>query len=687
MDAVAEALAGQDLLLVIDNCEHVAETTSAAIATILSRSRTVTILATSRESLWAAGEQRVDVGPLGLVGGRHSDAVRLFAERAAAARLGFEIDDDNESAVLEICATLDGLPLAIELAAARMASMTAVELRDRLDHRFRLLTGAPHQPERQQTLAAMVGWSYDLLDDRDRDLLETTSVFSGGFELSDLTAVGGENDEIEVLAHVDSLVRKSLMVAEPRDGHTRYRLLETIRQFCRDQLPDQRLDRLRTGHAAHFGREAALRWDRWNGPAWREVSDWVETELANLRAAFRWSAAQGPIEVATDVAAHAALMGVAVQRFETMGWAEELLDAATAADVARLPRLYTGAGYACFAGRPGPAAVNAHRAGELEAEGGYDPCEPGLSAFVEALARVYSGDLGRYVELTRAVATLPGSARAFGLPAYVDGLQASGRVEEAVELTEESVAAAREIGNPFWIAYALWTAGLAHSHADPRRALAAWDEGVDVVKAHGVHFFEGFLARDAARLHGAEGDTQTALELLATAIETFRNSGNIAQLTITLAIAPGLLERVGCLESAASVHAAITREPASVHHVPELTEVGDRLARRLGDDTFAARKVVGAALDLQDAAVHTREEVERARQALIDSGTQEERPGGLTRRQIEVLRLVADGLTTREISAALFISPKTADHHIQHIYTKLGISSGPPRPGGRSSTR
>ena len=145
---------------------------------------------------------------------------------------------------------------------------------------------------------------------------------------------------------------------------------------------------------------------------------------------------------ATDIAAHAALIGVSVQALETVGWAEELLGAATAADVPRLPRLYTAAGYACFAGRPGPAAEHAHIATLLEHEPSRDPCEPGLATFVEALARVYSGDLERYLELAGEVAALPGAARAFGLPALVDGLQASGRFDESVALTEESVTAA-----------------------------------------------------------------------------------------------------------------------------------------------------------------------------------------------------------------------------------------------------
>jgi predicted ATPase/DNA-binding CsgD family transcriptional regulator len=676
IDAVSDAVAGRRMLLVLDNCEHLAQATASAIQRILERSPTPHILATSRESLWVAGEQRVSVSPLDLDGGTDSDAATLFVERARAVRLGFGVDDaPTADAVIEICRTLDGLPLAIELAAARMASMSAIELRDRLEHRFRLLTGADHRPERQRTLEAMVAWSYDLLGDDERHVLLAASVFTGGFDLAGLVELTDGADEVGVLTLLDALVHRSLVVADPRDGATRYRLLETIRQFATDRLAvDGDGETIRDRHAALFGHAAAARWERWNGPGWRSASEWVETELSNLRTAFRWSVGRGDFDVATDVAAHAALIGAPAQLFETVTWAEELLDAATRADVARLPRLYTGAGFACFAGRPVSAAVHAHTATELETDPRYDPCEPGLAMFVEALARVYSGDLDRYVELAERVARLPGSARAYGLPAYVDGLQASGRVEEALALSEESVAAARNVGNPFWIAYALWTAGLAHANTDTQRALAAWNEGVDVVQQHRVDFFEGLLARDAARVHATAGEPDVALELFATAIESFQQAGNIAQLIITVALVPAVFEQLGHLEAAATLCAAITREPASVDHVHDLVDLSVRLEASLGQDEATRCSAIGSELDLNAAATYARGQIEIIRAELAHALT-DEPPGGLSRRELEVLRLIADGLSTREIAGRLFISAKTADHHIQHIYTKLAVSN------------
>jgi len=676
IDTIAESLSGRHLLLIIDNCEHVTTAAATAIEQILGRSATPKVLATSRESLWVAGEQRVSLSPLSLDGGVASEAATLFVARARSAELGFAIDEPmTAAAVIDICRTLDGLPLAIELAAARMASMTALELRDRLEHRFRLLTGGEHRPERQRTLERMVAWSYDLLSDPERTVLQTASVFAGGFDSATLAELMDDADEIEARARLDALVNRSLVVAAHRDGATRYRMLETIRQFAADRLADTgTLETQRDRHAALFAREASARWARWNGPGWRATSNWLALELANLRAAYRWSVVRGQLDVATDVAAHAALIGAPAQHFETVTWAEELLEAATAADVRRLPRLYAGAGFACFTGQPARAAERAHTATQLEILPGYDPCEAGLATFIEALAHVYSGDLEQYVELSERVAALPGPARAYGLPAYVDGLQASGRAAEAVALVEESIAAAEQLGNPFWIAYALWTAGLAYATTDPQRALTAWDAGVDVVRDHGVLFFDGLMAREAARVHAVDGHQGASLELFDRAIESFQQTGNIGQLIITVALVPRLFEQLDRLEPAATLHAAITQEPASLDHVHDLTALGDHLRAALGPDAFARCASAGSQLDLNAAATYARDQIALSRAELDRSG-RIHLPGGLSRREVEVLRLVADGLTTRDIASQLFISAKTADHHIQHIYTKTGVST------------
>jgi predicted ATPase/class 3 adenylate cyclase/DNA-binding CsgD family transcriptional regulator len=676
---VAEALSGRRLLMLLDNCEHVVDAAADAVAAILSRLDAPTVLATSRESLRVAGEQLMPVPPLALDGGTESAAVTLFLERARAVNPGFGLDDvASAEAVTEICHGLDGLALAIELAAARMVSLTPVDLRQRLlADRFRLLTGS----KRQRSLRETVGWSYDLLDDEERAVLQYASIFSGGFgvdAIANVMAADGVHagDTFDVLDRLDSLVRKSLVTASHSSGQVRYGLLETIRQFAENELSGLgTIGPARDRHARYFAREVTARWERWNGPGFREAVDWVDVEFANLRAAFRWSAARDDVETAADIAAHAVIVGVSAEMFETVGWVEEIIDAATAADVRRLPRVYTAAGYSCFTGRPEQAVTYAQAAARLETNSRYEAFEPGFANFIEALAQVYSGHLDKYVELTQKVAGLPGVARAYGLPGLVDGLQATGRVEEAMNLADEAVAAARKHGNPWYIAYALWTRGTAYARVDPARALTAWREGLAYVQQHRVHFFEGFIARDAALLKLVDADPEESLALFEAAIDSFRRVGNIAQLTITLASVTSLFERIDRPEAAGTLYGAITRQPGSEHHVPDLPDLAERIAKKLGADRFDECASTGAAMDLTATAHYARDEIQSARAELATRAPRPANPAGLSRREVQVLRLVAEGLTTREIANRLYISPKTADHHIQHVYTKIGVSN------------
>jgi predicted ATPase/class 3 adenylate cyclase len=236
-ERVAEGLAGRRLLVVFDNCEHVLDAVADLVEAVLARSNTVKALATSREGLRLPAEHLWPVPSLGLREGVDSTAVTLFVERARAVVPGFELNG-NGDAVMEICRRLDGIPLAIELAAARMVSMSPADVRDRLGDRFRLLAGGRRGLERHQTLRHAVQWSYDLLDDAERTLLNRCSVFAGGFDLAAAVAVGGagELDDYAVLDLLDALVRKSLLTADRGERHTRYGMLETIRQFAEDQL-------------------------------------------------------------------------------------------------------------------------------------------------------------------------------------------------------------------------------------------------------------------------------------------------------------------------------------------------------------------------------------------------------------------------------------------------------------------
>ena len=277
-ESVAAALEGEVRLLVFDNCEHVRDSVADLVEAILAASATVTILATSREGLGVADEQLWLVPSLDVGAGIDSAAVNLFVERARSVVSDFSLAQPGEAdAVVEICRRLDGIPLAIELAASRMASMTASEVRDRLDQRFRLLVGSRRGLERHHTLRHAVAWSYDLLDDTEKTVLDRCSVFAGGFDLQSACAVAGSDDldEYALLDVLDALVRKSLLIADRSSGRTRFSMLETIRQFAEEQLVARgEASEIRAAHSRYFaGREADIL-ALWDSPRQREAYDW-----------------------------------------------------------------------------------------------------------------------------------------------------------------------------------------------------------------------------------------------------------------------------------------------------------------------------------------------------------------------------------------------------------------------------
>jgi predicted ATPase/class 3 adenylate cyclase len=297
--ALIRFLRSKQLLLVLDNCEHLLRPVARLTREIVSACGEVRILATSREGIGVPGERIVAVASLDVPEAtesiervRECQAVRLFIARAQAVRADFDVDASNAGAVAQICSRLDGVPLAIELAAARVALLTPSELARRLDQRFRVLTGSEHSAvERHQTLRAAIDWSYDLLDDLERGLLERLSVFAGGFAFGAAEAVGAtvgiDTDVFELLA---GLVAKSLVVADTHGAEARYRLLETIRQYAEERL-DERGDApsARDAHARYFATfaEAAA-----EGLRSVDEPNWIERiaqESDNIRAALTWA--------------------------------------------------------------------------------------------------------------------------------------------------------------------------------------------------------------------------------------------------------------------------------------------------------------------------------------------------------------------------------------------------------------
>lgn len=338
-DVVIDHLAPLDTLLVIDNCEHLVTAAAELIADVLSTAPDCTVIATSRELLGVPGEVAYGLRSMSLpradasaVDVGESDAVALLVERAIAAKPGFRLDEDNAAAVAEICRRLDGMPLALELAAARLRTFGPGKIAELLDQRFRLLTGGSRTAlPRQQTLTAAIEWSVRLLDESERTLFERLSAFSSGFTFEAVSAVCTDDtiSELDVLELLPALVDKSLVVADQEAGD-RYRLLETLRQFARDRLDESGGgDAVRRRHAEYFRDLVVAAEDHIVGPdevAWRSR---IRAEADNLRQAMEWALDAGEGATALTLALSFARFSAYENRWsEALGWIEHALEVA-----------------------------------------------------------------------------------------------------------------------------------------------------------------------------------------------------------------------------------------------------------------------------------------------------------------------------------------------------------------------
>jgi predicted ATPase len=613
------------MLVVVDNCEHVLEAAAEVVEKILAATRTVKVMATSREGLRAAGEHLWPVPSLEVAEGVGSAAVELFVERAQAVVPGFGLGDPHDAnAVIEICRRLDGIALAIELAAARMLSMNPAEVRDRLGDRFRLLSGPRRGLARHQTLRHAVGWSYDLLGEDEQRVLQQVSVFAGGFDLAAAVAVcGGEGwDEYGLLDVVDALVRKSLVTAEQVLGHTRYGLLETIRQFAQEQLAATgTIAEVRDRHAHYFAGLAVAHWGMWDGPGQRVALDGVEVELANLRAGFRWAADQDDLATAAAIAAHAAMLGESLLRFEPAGWAEDILQAARAAELAQLPRLYTAASFCMYSGRPEDAVSYAQAALALGADARYDPFDPAWTSYREGLAHLFAARWDRFIEICTHLATQPEPGQVVGRCGLLWALPIVGRAEEARAIAEDTLAAARARANPWCIALALYGSGRAFAPADPARALRFFRDGLAYAQEHRLPLFQAVIAQEAAALEALHGDSRQALALFDATLDSFHRAGNVASVGGTFAFLAVYFDRFDQPDIAATLYGASSNQALS-QFVVELPAVVDNMRAALGDAAFDQCATTGAAMDLADAVGYARHHIELARRqaANPDSG-------------------------------------------------------------------
>jgi len=341
LDALCGALRTRETLLILDNCEHVLDGCTRLIAALLRETTRVTVIATSREPLHLPGERAHPLGPLPLPDPKadaraiaDADAVRLFVERARERRPGFELQEKQARAVAEICVRLDGIPLAVELAAARVAVLPVEQIVRLLDQRFRLLTGGSRELPRHQTLRALIDWSYGLLDDAEKALFARLAVFAGGWSLEAASKVcSGESIAKDDVVYVlIGLVEQSLVVAD-EDGD-RYRMLETVREYAAEKLSespdgDARQVRWRDRHLAYFVALAEEAEPNLNGAEQRSWLDRLEREFDNVRSALSWATRADAASGMRLASALQRLWQIRGTAREGLGWLAALLSAAT----------------------------------------------------------------------------------------------------------------------------------------------------------------------------------------------------------------------------------------------------------------------------------------------------------------------------------------------------------------------
>ena len=793
MDSLVRFIGDHGLLLLLDNCEHLLDASADLIGGVLEACPRLTVMTTSREPIGLDGEVTWRVPSLSL----SEEAVQLFIDRARRVRPDFVAVDDDAVTVTEICRRLDGMPLAIELAAARLRALSLTEILDSLHDRFRLLTGGSRRAvRRQQSLGASVDWSHALLTEPERILFRRVSVFLGGFDLAAAQAVcsGDGLPRHQILDQLTLLVDKSLVVADSSGGRTRYRLLETIRQYAMEKLGESgEADRIRDAHREHFT-SIAEQFDAPTPAGFDSLLADADADMDNLRAAFAWSVEHGESERALQLAcsmypiwllrsrpleglawfdaidlsaaeevsaavraralADRAALGALTVDAQGIATAEEALAiarelddpallaraltsciaaaafdipaaapyVAEALDVARelgdrwrLSQVLAWQSYsACLAGDP-VATAAAGEEGEMNANAVGDRFMARMSRFWgRGVANFQRGELAQAFDTLRALkmeADEAGDAwhQLLADIALAHGCLTIGEAAEARSLSEQAVEHAATLG-PFvemWALAPLAQAALAEGDIaaaiqandvarqrileqpelaaanvmptvelamirgdlDEARKLA--DESVAPtmgwhrVKALVIRAHVAIAQDDVGR---AESDAYDALSCV-TDVHAYQLLPDVVDIFIHVCAAAGRHREAARYGGAAE---AIRRNMGDAVRLPRYQQQYDALFATLrdamGEEAFDAAWAEGAGLSREEAIAYA----QRGR-------GERKRPStgwaSLTPTELDVVRLVQEGLGNRDIAARLFMSHRTVQTHLTHVYAKLGISS------------
>jgi predicted ATPase/DNA-binding SARP family transcriptional activator/DNA-binding CsgD family transcriptional regulator len=661
-DTITQHLLEKRGLLVLDNCEHLVDAVAHLVDFLLSSCPHLRILATSREPLGVEGEVLFSVLPLpvpaGLpadlskVGG--NDSVRLFVERARLRLPSFLLTQENARPVVAVCRRLEGLPLAIELAAARMGTLATDQMAQRLEDSLGLLSAGPRTvPPRQRTMRAAIEWSYGLLSEPEKEMFKRLSVFAGGFtlEAAEVVCPGGVIEEGEVLNLVSGLVDKSLVVAETSaEGQVRYRMLEPVRQYARERLQEGgEAEAVLRRHAAFFLTLAERAEPELKGSRQEAWLERLEAEHDNFRAALSWALRRGEAELGLRLSATLVeFWHLHVHHNEARRWLEEALTKEGAPPSVRVKAL--------------------ERAGFLAWEQG--DYERAMALGEEAL-----GLARRLGDEASAAAAL------FNL-----GSVAMSRMEadRASTLLEEAVALWRASGNEWGLAHALYMLGLvAIVQRDHDRAMARHQESLALARKAGNEV--GIM--QALGLGGLtallRGDHRQADALNKATMEMSRRLGIGHYVTGCLASLGASAGLQGRSVRAARLWAAADslREAMGISRMPaELAFYEpyiDAVRAKLSEADWERACQEGRAMDMEGAIEYALTEEEHPPPKPL---TPEEPPAGtktgnLTRREEEVAILISQGFTNRQIATELSISEYTVANHVARILRKLGLGS------------
>ena len=643
-------LISSEMLLVVDNCEHLTEAAATVVARLLAACPRLVVLATSRERLNLDGEVVWRLSPLALPQtadtfaiASDTEAVRLFVDRARNARPGFDIKPDNLPAIVAICRRLDGMPLAIELAAARASGLSPAEIMARLDDRLRLLTGGPRDADaRHRTLRAAIDWSYQLLDPSERTLLQRLSIFAGPVRADAVERVCGEAPLVpgDVADGLQQLADKSMLQIEPSvDGATRYRLLETIRDYAAGKLAAADTARLRDLHLAFYARltEEAYEARMHRGAMAEHLRLW--NEMADMRAAL--DVAKRDLDTEVRLLGNLRKLWMMFAPHEGLSRLFGVLSGVTAKPTPGYARaLWSLQALVGQTGHHEKSLFTPQQLTELALQSGEESLvAAGYLGIAYTSERIHRDLDTTRKYLLKAVAEL---RRSGNLPDLAMALASIG----GVELQKGNIDAARP-----WV----------------QQALDVAVEAADDYGAVGAYYTFGWLEFLAGDSEAAQRRFIAALDLVAES-----DALSIAQQVEGIASAGAAADprRAVSLFGAASrlrdeVETPV-QLPWSIWLEPAIAVARAALPEGVADRAWESGRAMSAA-----------QLIALAREAPGGprGGKAANRAGGLSKRELDVARLVASGMTSRAIAERLFLSERTVESHLEHTMTKLGFSS------------